>query len=237
DNSDRNYKIKKMLFTGIENMTIVTPSKWLFDTVKETYLKDYPINVINNGVDLNVFKQRKSVFRLQYGLEGKYIILGVASIWNERKGYQYFVDISRKLNADERVVLVGVDERLISRLPRGIIGILKTNNPLELAEIYSASDVFINPTLEDNFPTTNLEALACGTPVITFNSGGSPECLNEECGIVVPRGDKNGLVNAIRLIRKKSKIYYTPKCQKRVVDYYDKDDCFEEYIDLYKKLS
>lgn len=237
DNSNRNYKLKKKLFTDIRNMTIVTPSKWLSDIVKESYLKDYPVKVINNGIDLNVFKRTQGLFRSRYGLEGKYIILGVASTWTERKGYQYFVDVSRRLNNDEKIVLVGVDERQVSRLPKGIIGIAKTNNPSELAEIYSDSDIFVNPTLEDNYPTTNLEALACGTPVITFNSGGSTECLNDECGMVVERGDLNGLIDAIRVVRKNGKNIYVKKCMQRARRLFDKDDRFAEYVKLYDLLT
>ncbi|MEI6513429.1 MAG: glycosyltransferase family 4 protein [bacterium] len=234
DRSMHNYRRKRDAFTGVKKLKIVTPSKWLADLVKESYLRDYPVSIINNGIDLNVFKPKVSDFRSRYNLQGQFISLGVASIWGERKGYQYFIDLAKQLRPDEKIVLVGVSESQIKLLPDGIIGIAKTNSTAELAEIYSAADVFVNPTLEDNFPTTNLEALACGTPVITFNTGGSPECLEERCGLVVDRGDFQGLVEAIGIVRSNGKEFYSAKCRQRAVDHFDKDVRFAEYIELYK---
>ena len=236
DRSHQNYHKKKDAFAGVKRLKIVTPSKWLADLVKESYLREYQVAVINNGIDLNVFKPAVRDFRNRYNLQGQFIVLGVASIWGERKGYQYFVDLAKHLRPDEKIVLVGVSESQIKRLPSGIFGIAKTNNVAELAEIYSTADVFVNPTLEDNFPTTNLEALACGTPVVTFNSGGSPECLDEGCGLVVDRGDLSGLVSAISKIRENGKEFYSAKCRQRAVDHFDKDVRFAEYIELYKSV-
>lgn len=233
DNSRGNYRIKKELFLGLKNLTLVTPSKWLADLVKQSFLQNYPVIVINNGIDLGQFKPLSSAFRINHQLLNKFIVLGVASDFSERKGYQYFIELSKQLKSDEKLVLVGLNEKQIKHLPAGVIGISKTNSTQELAEIYSAADVFINPTLEDNFPTTNLEALACGTPVITFNSGGSPECLDATCGLVVVRGDLQGLITAIASVRKIGKLFYTEHCQKRAHDYFDKDARFAEYVKLY----
>lgn len=159
--------------------------------------------IIYNGIDLSVFKPvDRMIFRKKYGLESKFIILGVANVWTERKGIKYFFKLLKYLDEDSKIVLVGLNKKQIKSLPFNIIGIEKTNNIEKLFEIYSAADVFVNPTLEDNFPTVNLEALACGTPVITFNTGGSVESINEDCGIIVRKGDINGLINAIDRIRK-----------------------------------
>ena len=235
DNSQSNYKVKKDVFLGVEDLKLVTPSKWLAGLVKQSFLQDYPLVVINNGIDLSVFRPTPSPFRTNYKLEDKFIVLGVASDFSERKGYGYFLELSKQLKQDEKLVLVGLSEKQITSLPTGVIGITKTNNTQELAEIYSAADVFINPTLEDNFPTTNLEALACGTPVVTFDSGGSPECLDASSGLVVERGDLRELVTAIATIRKKGKKLYTAHCQKRAQDWFDKDTRLAEYIELYKE--
>lgn len=184
DRSYKNFEIKKKLFTGVENMTIITPSKWLADLVKQSFLGEYPVQVIYNTIDTSVFKPTPSNFREKYGLEGKKIILGVASIWDERKGLPDFVKLSSMIDDSYAIVLVGVDQKQAEGLPQNITVIPRTNSVAQLAEIYTASDVFFNPTYEDNYPTVNLEAVACGTYVITYNTGGSPESAGEGAGVV-----------------------------------------------------
>lgn len=175
DRSKHNYEKKKELFTGIQNLTIVTPSKWLAGLVKQSFLRDYPVEVINNGIDLSVFKPTPSDFRERYGLQDKKIILGVASVWDKRKGFDDFIKLAGVIDDSYRIVIVGVNKKQKKQLPKNIIGIERTNSTKELAEIYTAADVFFNPTYEDNYPTVNLEAQACGTPVITYDTGGSVE--------------------------------------------------------------
>jgi len=230
DNSKLNYTRKKEIFTGVKNLTIVTPSRWLSKIVKESFLKEYPVKVINNGIDLDVFKPRPSNFREKYNIQDKFIILGVASVWNRRKGLEYFIKLSEKLNTDEVIVIVGLTEKQKSKLPKNIIGITRTNNVIELVEFYSAANVFVNPTLEDNFPTTNLESLACGTPVITFNTGGSVECINDSCGIVVEKGNFRNLVKAISQI--KSGKPNATFCINMACSF-SKSIKFDEYLNLY----
>ena len=232
DNSKLNYEKKKELFTSVKNMTIVTPSKWLANLVKESFLGKYPVEVINNGIDLDIFKPTESDFKEKYNLQDKFIVLGVASVWTERKGLKYFVELSKELNDDYKVVVVGVTEKQKKELPNNILAITRTNNVKELAEIYTVADVFVNPTLEDNFPTTNLEALACGTPVITFNTGGSVESIDNENGIVVYEKDLNGLKKAILKINNNIyKLNYEIEAE-----IYNKVDRYKNYIELYHKL-
>lgn len=233
DNSKRNFERKKELFTGVKNMVIVTPSKWLAGLVKESLLREYPIRVINNGIDLEVFKPTKSDFREKFGLENKFIILGVANVWNKRKGYDYFIKLSEMLNQDEVIVMVGLTEKQKKNLPENIIGITRTHNAEELAKIYSAADVFVNPTLEDNFPTTNLEALACGTPVITFNTGGSPECIDESCGVVVEKGELGELRNVLAKIKNRGKLDYTYQCIKYANKFFERENIYNKYYNIY----
>lgn len=228
DNSEWNYEKKKELFTSIKNMTIITPSKWLANLVKESFLGKYPVEVINNGIDLDVFKPTESDFRERYDLNDKFIILGVTSVWGERKGLKYFIELSKKLNDKYKIVIVGVNEKQKKSIPKDIISISRTNDVKELAEIYTSADVFVNPTLEDNFPTTNLESLACGTPVITFNTGGSIECINENTGSIVEKDDINGLVKAIKNLK-----IDQLECISKAKTFFNKNKKFEEYISLY----
>ena len=235
DRSRLNFKQKKALFTGLEKLTLVTPSYWLAGLVKQSFLKKYPVEVIHNGIDLEAFQPTPSCFRQRYNLENKFILLGVAAVWTERKGYDYFLELATRLKPDETLVLVGVNEKQIKSFPDNIIGIGRTSSTTELAEIYSAADVFVNPTLEEVLGLVNIEALSCGTPVITFSSGGSPECLDEGCGLVVERGDLSALVAAIATIKNNGRESYSARGQKRAQNHFDKDDRFEEYIALYEK--
>lgn len=236
DNSKYMYRLKKKWFTGIKDMTIVTPSEWLAGLVKESYLKDYPVKVINNGIDLNVFKPTESDFRKKYALENKYIVLGVAFGWGRRKGLDVFVELARRLDKEKyKVVLVGTDDNVDKLLPENIISIHRTQNQTELAKIYAAADVFANPTREENYPTVNMEALACGTPVVTFNTGGSPEMLDETCGAAVAKDDNDAMYNEIIRICEK-KHYSLEACIKKAKGF-DKNEKFGEYIRLYEVLN
>lgn len=232
DNSKYMYRLKKKWFTGVENMTIVTPSEWLASLVKESYLKDYPVKVINNGIDLNVFRPTESDFREKYALENKYIVLGVAFGWGKRKGLDVFIELAKRLDKGKyKIVLVGTDDNIDKLLPDNIISIHRTQNQTELAEIYTAADVFANPTREENYPTVNMEALACGTPVVTFNTGGSPEMLDETCGAAVAKNDIDAMYNEIIRICE-AKPYSMEACLKKARRF-DMNERFKEYYDLY----
>lgn len=228
------WKLKKKWFTGIENCTIVTPSQWLADLVKQSYLKDYPVKVINNGIDLSVFKPTESDFRDKHGLLGKNVVLGVAFGWGARKGLDVFVELARRLPDDYRIVLVGTDDNVDKLLPAKMISIHRTQNQKELAEIYTAADVFANPTREENYPTVNMESIACGTPVVTFRTGGSPEIPDDTCGSVVGCDDIDAMEIEIRRICEE-KPYSVEACLKRAKSF-DMNDRFEEYVDLYKEF-
>lgn len=237
DRSKKNYILKKELFNSLPNLTLVPVSQWLSGVLEESFLQKYPIKVINNGINTEVFKPSEgSAFRTKYSLDDKFILLGVASIWDERKGLKDFIELSKLLNSDYQIVLVGLTNKQIKQLPENILGIERTESVEGLAEIYASSDVFINPTYEDNFPTTNLESLACGTPVITYETGGSPEAIDESTGIVVEQGNINKLVDAINQIKSHDKQYYSDACVERAHRLYKKEDRYKEYIDLYESL-
>lgn len=235
DDSKKQYALKKQCFTGVPDLTIVTPSQWLADLVKQSYLKDYDTVVINNGVDLTKFKPRTSDFREKYGLENKIILLGVAFDWSPRKGIDDFKKLADDLPEEYAIVLVGVSDIVASTLPERIISIACTQNQKELAEIYSAVDIFVNPTLEDNFPTVNIEALACGTPVITYQTGGSPESLTEKCGRVVPYKNYEALKNTISEM-KNAKPAMSNACAERA-KLYERNNAYQKYVMLYKTVE
>lgn len=233
DKSKLLFKKKKKLFEECD-LTIVTPSRWLAELVKQSFLKQHPIKVINNGIDLNIFKPTPSDFRERYAIVNKKIILGVSFGWDERKGLDVFIDLSKRLSADYQIVLVGTDPKTDMNLPDNIVSIHRTQNQRELAEIYTAADVFVTPTREENYPTVNMEAIACGTPVITFRTGGSPEMLDETCGAVVDCDDVNAL--EIEIVRTCTDTPYTKGDCIKKAEVFDKSQSFKEYIALYERI-
>ena len=199
DNSKENFLRKKKAFTGVKKLSIITPSKWLADIVKQSFLKEYSVEVVYNKIDTTVFRPTPSNFREKFGLADKKILLGVASTWDDRKGLYDFYKLSDMLDDRYAIVLVGLSDKQMQELPKKIIGVKRTNGQKELAEIYTAADVFVNLTYEDTYPTVNLEARACGTPVITYKTGGSPESAGEDA-IVVGVGDIEDVARQIELI-------------------------------------
>lgn len=237
DNSFQNYKVKRELFTDVKNINIVAVSHWIKSQVQQSFLSDVPCYVIQNGVDTDIFKPKElSNFRKKYKLEGKKLVLGVASPWTEKKGLQVFCNICNQLGENVKVVLVGLSAKQINSLPNNILGIERTTDLNELVELYSTADVFVNPTFEDSFPTTNLEAMACGTPVISFNTGGSIEPITEMTGLVVKKGDEIALVDAIETVLNREKKYYSKNCISQIDLNFNKNNCFDKYINLYKKI-
>lgn len=236
DNSKNNFNEKNSIFNGIKNLVLVAPSEWLANLVEKSFLKDYQLEVINNGIDLKAFKPIESDFRKEYNILNKFIILGVASVWNRRKGLNFFIELAKKLNDDEVIALVGLSEKQKRELPKNIIGFTRTNNIQELAEIYSVADVFVNPTLEDNFPTTNLEAIACGTPVITFETGGSVESIDEKTGVIVRKGELKELAQIINSMKSKTLVFEVKDLLKNAKVNYDKEKKTHEYLMLYEQI-
>lgn len=230
------FKNKKKWYSDLNDMTIVTPSAWLKDLVKQSFLKDYPVKVINNGIDLSIFRPTESDFRKKYSIGSKKMILGVAFDWGYRKGLDVFVELANRLDKNEyQIVLVGTNDEIDKWLPLNIISIHRTNNQVELAEIYTAADLFVNPTREENYPTVNMESIACGTPVLTFNTGGSPEMLDDLCGSVVPVDDVDEMeAEIVRICT--SQVFSSDDCLSKSTEY-DMNDRFKEYIELYENST
>ena len=239
DNSFNNYNLKKGLFNNLDNMMLVTPSHWLKDLLKDSFLKTYPSKVIHNGIDLQKFipsNNATKLFREKIGAGNRNIILGVASIWDRRKGLNDFLQLASILKETEVIVLVGLNAEVIKSLPVNIIGIARTESADELVALYNSAVVFMNPTWVDNFPTTNIEALACGTPVITYRTGGSIEAINENTGIVVEQGDIEGLKAAVDTIKFVGKQQYAMACRQRAESRFNERERFNDYYRLYESM-
>ncbi|MBQ6306495.1 MAG: glycosyltransferase [Bacteroidales bacterium] len=239
DKSRNNYDRKKALLTALPNVTFVPVCEWMGSVVDASYMKGSCKQVIYNGTNIEVFQPQKSQTieetRSKYSIRQGKVILGVASVWDKRKGLDDFVWLNEHLPQNCQVVLVGLTETQIKALPSGIIGVRRTESVQELAVLYSLADVFVNPTYVDNFPTTNIEALACGTPVITYNTGGSPEAIDENTGRVVEKGNKDVLLQAISDVVSSNDKYTKEMCRQRAVEHFNKDDRFDDYIRLFNK--
>jgi len=200
DNSSKNFLNKKKYFTGLNNLTIITPSDWLNKLVKQSFLKDYEVITVNNRIDHSIFHKTRFDYVLKkYNIpRDKKVLLGVASVWEKRKGHNDFYSLNDKISEDYIIVLVGLTKKQIKKLPSSIIGIERTENQKELAALYSCAKFFINPTYEDNYPTVNLEAISCGTKVIAYDTGGCKEQINQKNGYIVNVGSISDIIRIVR---------------------------------------
>lgn len=235
DQSNRNFRDKKRLFSDLNNLNLVSPSKWLANEVRKSFLQNLPLLVIHNGIDTLSFRPRENIPNILHTVRKK-IILGVASTWDKRKGLEDFKKLSVMLSDEYQIVLVGLNASQMRNLPSTILGISRTENTDELARFYSAADIFLNPTWQDNFPTTNLEALACGTPVITYNTGGGVESINENTGRIVEKGDLDGVVSAALELSSVPRSQLKKVCRDRAVAMFNKEDRYTDYLDVYAKI-
>lgn len=234
DNTRLMWLVKRKLFTNIKKCTLVTPSMWLSNLVHDSFLNVYSVETIYNGIDLNVFRPMKSDLRQRFGLEAKKVILGVAFEWERRKGLDIFVELSKVLTNDYKIILVGTNDYIDKFLPSSILSIHRTQSQEELAQFYSIADVFVNPTREEVWGMVNIESLACGTPVVSFDTGGCPECVIPSCGAVVKKNDVECLVKEIDKICKQNSIK-RENCLERA-QVFDRNDQYRKYVDLYKKM-
>ena len=237
DSSRENYIVKKRLFSGVKNLTLVPVSNWLAGVVANSYLNGKKVIVIHNGVDINMFTPiEKPQLETKHGLNGKRVILGVASPWSDKKGLSDFIKLSSHLSDDYKIVLIGLSNEQIAKMSETDIGLPRTNNALELAEWYSLADAFVNLTYEDTYPTTNLEAISCGTPVVTYRTGGSPESVTPETGRVVEQGDIEGIAKAIEELCAEDRAEMRRRCRDYAVKNFNKEDNYTAYLKLYENI-
>lgn len=236
DRSAALFNKKRELFASVD-LTIVTPSQWLANIVKQSFLSSCPVKVIHNGIDLSVFKPVKSDFRDKHGISGvKCIVLGAAYNWSKKKGIDVFQELSRRIDKSKyQIVLVGLTDEQTGLFSDDVIAVPLLGSSEEMAQLYCSADVFVNPTREDTFPTVNLEAVSCGTPVITSDVGGCPETVGDDTGIVVPKGNIDGIIKALERI-KDSGLYNRKKCRDYAEKHFDEDTSYQKYMSLYREL-
>lgn len=236
DNSFQNFKEKRRIFTSVKKMEFITHSRWLSELVEQSYLSDYRVNVTPSAINLDLFKPIASDLRERFNLGSKKIILGCASTWSNRKGYLDFLMLSQLISNEYQIVMVGLNQKELKGLPKNIIGLQRTESIEELAQWYTLAYVFVNPTSQDNFPTTNLEALACGTPVITYRTGGSPEAIDEHTGFVVDKGNVQGIVEKIYELKELNYNIISAACIKRAASLYDRTSRYLDYLHIFNRM-
>jgi glycosyltransferase involved in cell wall biosynthesis len=239
DRSKNNYEDKKKNFTSISNLTIVSVSEWLENLVSQSFLGGSNHVVIHNGIDTAMFSpaSQSNEIRLKHGIrQNEMMLLGVAGVWDKRKGLHDFIELSKHLPPQQKIVLVGLTGKQIKTLPKTIIGIERTESTKQLSEYYSAANLFLNLTYEDNYPTTNLEAISCGTPCLTYKTGGSPESITAETGFIVSQGNLESVQQCINTVQKNGKESYSSACRKYSLAHFRQEDCFNNYIKIYEAL-
>lgn len=238
DRSRKNFRLKKQLFTSVQNLTIITVSKWLQDIVHSSFLGKIPSQVIYNGVDTDIFSpvDSRSKIRDRYNIKADFMILGVAGVWTRQKGLSDFIELSKRIPGSDQIVIVGLTRSQTKKLPPNIIGITHTENKHELAEIYSAADVYLNLSVEETFGLTTAEALACGTPALVYKATACPEVVDPDTGIVVEKKNIDDLLLALQSIREKGKNAYAAACRDRALLRFNKNDRFAEYVDLFETI-
>ncbi len=239
DRSDRNYELKKKSLTGMKNLHLVAASEWMKKEMSESFLSGVPCTVIHNGIDLDVFKpSNNEQTKGKYGINTPHYVIAVASIWLKEKGFDDLMRLAGLLREDITLVMVGrMTKKQGKDLPENVIHIPRTSDATSLAELYSGAVAFLNPTWQDNYPTVNLEAIACGTPVITYRTGGSPESVTEKTGFIVEQGDIEGMTKIINDIIGNNSYLCRLNCREYALANFDKGKCFCDYIDLYESLA
>lgn len=242
DRSKRNYEIKKRAYENMPNLTLVPVSYWLDHEISQSILRKYPIHVIQNGIDVNVFCPRNDSIekvRKKYGLCGKYVILGVATGWSKEVGLSTFFRLRKQLSDDFVIVMVGCTPKLSSQLPKGIVGISRTNNVDELAEIYSTADILFNGSYQETFGLVTAEALSCGTAVIVYDSTACPEIVTKETGYIVELKNEQQVLNCILKdyeLNEEERLQRSIKCRAYAVSHFDKNEKYNEYVKLYNEV-
>lgn len=241
DNSKNNYQNKRLIFNSLRRLLLVPVSNWLSNQLKKSFLNGVPSKVIRNGIDLNVFRPTLTDFSFleKYKIDhSKKIILGVASVWEHRKGFDDFLSLSDFLDDNYLILLIGLDNYQLNKIKsfNNIIGFSRTESTEELVIFYNLATVFFNPSREDNYPTTILESIACGTPVITYDTGGCKEALSDDVGYLVNVSDFEKIVSTINLISLNGISFYNIRCRDHAELNFDREIKFKEYMRIYKDL-
>jgi putative colanic acid biosynthesis glycosyltransferase len=238
DNSEKNYYLKRKIFCSLKNISIISVSKWEENILRQSYLSKYPIFTIYNGVDLEIFKPMGGTDSLRSKLKiaNKYVLLALATTWGARKGWYDYLKLSKILPEEYIIVLVGLPWRKMKDLPKNIMGIKRTESVNELVSYYSMADIVLNLSYQETFGLTTVEGLACGTPCIVYNRTASPELIIPETGYIVEPGNIEQILQAIQRIVKNGKLHYSENCRLHAMRYFDVNDRYLEYLELYRSL-
>lgn len=236
DNSKYNFKLKKRIFTSAKKMHVTTVSSWLSGLVKESFFSGYPISVVYDGVDTKTFQHTESNLKKEYGLEGKFVLLSAAANWTTAKGWNDYIELSKKLPEDCVIMLLGVKNEEVKELPKEVIGVPRVEGKTKLAEYYSMADVLLNLSYQETFGMTTAEAMSCGTPGISYNVTACPELLTSDTGIVVEAGNLHQVLTAISTIKTKGKESYSQACRERAMTLFDSNKVNNKFFDIYNKF-
>lgn len=234
DASKRNYADKKRMFTSLENLTIITPSEWMANWIRESFFQDFDISVVSNGINLKTFsyKPNKEILKKYDIPSDKKMLLGVASVWDKRKGMDDFIQLSKSIGEEYRIVLVGLSKRQIQKLPANVIGIERTEDAEELAALYSMAHIFINPSVEESFSLVTVEAFACGTPVIVLDTSAVKELVTNDNGIVL---HEHSVVEYVKAIKKIEKLQLTRECVAETAKKYNAEQAAQKVVSMYEE--
>jgi len=236
DATKRAWEDKKKALTNLDDLTVVCVSNWLKQETKRSFLNGKDIRMIHNGVDLSVFKPQNTDIRERYGLENKFVILGMANKWLLPRNKEITETLLKTLPGDCKIILLGCNKKQQTERLKDEIRLGYIKEPKELAQIYSSADVFVNLSWEDSLPTVNLEAMACGTPVIAQKLTGISETIDETTGFLIEAGNIQQLLGAINVIKQKGKENYTLKCILKAQQSFDKNVAYLKYLELYKEV-
>lgn len=217
----------------LKNLTLVGCSEWVATEARKSLLKNATIKTVYNGVDTSIFKPHDSNFKEKHSLNNKFVILGIADKW--------CLDINKEAvtriiseNIDAQILVIGCTQaqKDYFKSYNNVLCLDYISDRQELADIYAASDVFVNLTHADTLPTVNMESICCGTPVITYNCCGSPELIDSDSGFVVEENDINTLLLKIKQIKDTPLLFDVKEKQKK----FDKNTCYNRYLDIYNSL-
>ena len=236
DRSSRNFRLKKSLFTSINSLHITTVSKWLMSKVRDSFFRDYPISTVYNFVNEKIFSPNvERINRCDYGLDDRKILIGAAANWVPSKGIPDFNALAGSLSDKYQIVMVGVTEEVKNQISSNVHCLSRVESPQKLAALYAEADILLNLSRQETFGMTTLEAMACGTPGISYNNTACPEVLSNDTGVIVPTGNIKAVEEAIELIEKKGKKSFKDNCVARANTIFSKNNIISQYFDVYDK--
>lgn len=236
DRSARNYNLKKSLFASSENLLIVAVSPWVAETLSGSFLKDKPLTVIGNGIDIQTFRPTVDA-DVDEMLKDRFVILGVSAQWRYGKGIEYYRRLAEMLGNDEVLVLVGhMDSKIAKSLPENVVATGMVTDARKLAALYTRADVLAALSPAETFGLSVAEALACGTPAVVFDNTALPQFVTSGTGYVVEDRNVASAYEAIEKIKQNGRGSYSQSCIEMARRKFDIDTCAGSYVSLYERI-